>query len=105
MDRETRDGGRRVFRMVATAYDPGPRSCGPAARGRTAIGLRAGHGVVAVDPRMIPMKTRIYVEGYGYAVTGDVGSAIKGNRIDLGFHSRGQALQYGRRPVTVRVVD
>jgi 3D (Asp-Asp-Asp) domain-containing protein len=97
--------GRRVFRMVATAYDPGPGSCGPAATGKTAIGLHAGHGVVAVDPRMIPMKTRIYVEGYGYAVAGDIGSAIKGNRIDLGFRSRSQALRYGRRPVTVRVVE
>jgi 3D (Asp-Asp-Asp) domain-containing protein len=97
--------GRRVFRMVATAYDPGPGSCGPAATGKTAIGLHAGHGVVAVDPRMIPMKARIYVEGYGYAVAGDVGSAIKGNRIDLGFRSRSQALRYGRRPVTVRVVE
>lgn len=98
-------GGRRVFRMLATAYDPGPKSCGPAARGRTAIGWRAGHGMVAVDPRMIPMKARLYVEGYGYAVAADVGSAIKGNRIDLGFRSRAQALRYGRRPVTVRVLE
>jgi 3D (Asp-Asp-Asp) domain-containing protein len=98
-------GGRRVFRMVATAYDPGPGSCGPAASGKTAIGLRAGHGIVAVDPQMIPMKARIYVEGYGYAVAGDIGSAIKGNRIDLGFRSRSQALRYGRRPVTVRVLE
>ncbi len=97
--------GRRVFQMVATAYDPGPRSCGPAARGKTAIGLRAGHGVVAVDPAMIPMKARLYVEGYGYAVAGDTGGAIKGNRIDLGFRSRAQALRYGRRPVMVRVVE
>ncbi len=97
--------GRRVFRMVATAYDPGPRSCGPRASGKTAIGMHAGHGVVAVDPAMIPMKARLYVEGYGYAVAGDTGGAIKGNRIDLGFHSRAQALRYGRRPVTVRVLE
>jgi 3D (Asp-Asp-Asp) domain-containing protein len=97
--------GRRVFQMMATAYDPGPRSCGPAASGRTAIGLHAGHGVVAVDPAMIPMKARLYVEGYGYAVAGDTGGAIKGNRIDLGFRSRAQALRYGRRPVTVRVLE
>lgn len=97
--------GRRVFRMVATAYDPGPGSCGPRAAGKTAIGLRAGHGVVAVDPAMIPMKARLYVEGYGYAVAGDTGGAIKGNRIDLGFRSRAQALRFGRRPVTVRVLE
>jgi 3D (Asp-Asp-Asp) domain-containing protein len=97
--------GRRVFRMLATAYDPSPRSCGPAARGKTAIGMRAGQGVVAVDPAMIPMKARLYVEGYGFAVAGDTGGAIKGNRIDLGFRSRAQALRYGRRPVMVRVVE
>ncbi len=97
--------GRRVFRMVATAYDPGPGSCGASADGITAIGLRAGHGVVAVDPAVIPMRARLYVEGYGYAVAGDIGGAIKGQRIDLGFHNRGQALRYGRRPVTVWVLD
>src|SRR5206468_1120926 len=85
-----------------TAYDPGPGSCGPAACGRTAIGLRAGPGVVAVDPAMIPMKARLYVDGYGYAVAADVGGNIKGDRIDLGFHSRGPAARYGRRPVTGR---
>jgi 3D (Asp-Asp-Asp) domain-containing protein len=97
--------GRRIFRMVATAYDPGPVSCGSSADGVTAIGLRAGRGVVAVDPSLIPMKARLYVEGYGYCVAGDIGGAIKGNRIDLGFHNRDQALQFGRRPVTVRVLD
>src|SRR5262249_21599858 len=68
--------GRRVFQMVATAYDPGRGSCGPGASGKTAIGMRAGRGIVAVDPRMIPMKAHIYIEGYGYAVAGDIGSAI-----------------------------
>jgi 3D (Asp-Asp-Asp) domain-containing protein len=98
-------GGRRVFQMVATAYDPGPGSCGDSADGITAVGMRAGHGVVAVDPSVIPLRSRLYVAGYGYCVAGDVGGAIKGNRIDLGFRSRGQALQYGRRPVTVWVLD
>jgi 3D (Asp-Asp-Asp) domain-containing protein len=91
--------------MVATAYDPGPGSCGASADGITAIGMRAGKGVVAVDPRMIPMGARLHIEGYGYAVAGDIGGAIKGNRIDLGFHSRRQALQFGRRKVVVRVLD
>jgi 3D (Asp-Asp-Asp) domain-containing protein len=112
-------GGRRVFRMIATAYDPGPQSCSPSADGITAIGLRAGHGVVAVDPAVIPMKARLYVEvyepasggnprrlrDYGYAIAGDIGSAIKGNRIDLGFSSRAEALRFGRREVVVRVLD
>jgi 3D (Asp-Asp-Asp) domain-containing protein len=91
--------------MIATAYDPGPLSCGPYADGRTAIGLRAGHGVVAVDPNVIPLRARLYIEGYGPAIAGDVGGAIKGNRIDLGYNSRRAALQFGRRPVTVWVLD
>jgi 3D (Asp-Asp-Asp) domain-containing protein len=98
-------GGRRVFRMEATAYDPGPGSCGASADGITAIGMRAGKGIAAVDPRVIPMKARLYIEGYGYAVAGDIGGAIKGHRIDLGFRSRAQAMQFGRRPVTVWVLD
>ncbi|HEY3377321.1 MAG TPA: ubiquitin-like domain-containing protein, partial [Armatimonadota bacterium] len=48
---------RRVFTMVATAYDPGPLSCGPRANGRTATGLRATRGIIAVDPRVIPLGT------------------------------------------------
>jgi 3D (Asp-Asp-Asp) domain-containing protein len=98
-------GGRRVFRMVATAYDPGPGSCGASADGITAIGFRAGHGIAAVDPALIPMKARLYVEGYGRCVAADIGGAIKGNRIDLGFRSRAEALRYGRKEVIVYVLD
>jgi 3D (Asp-Asp-Asp) domain-containing protein len=94
-------GGDMLY-MVATGYDPGPRSCGRWASGRTAIGLHAGRGVVAVDPRVIPLGTRLYVEGYGNCIAGDVGSAIKGRRIDLGFDSYREAMRWGRR--TVRVV-
>lgn len=96
---------RRVMRMTATAYDPGPRSCGKYATGRTAIGLRAGYGVVAVDPKVIPMGTRLYVEDYGYAIAGDRGSAIKGNRIDLGFNTYAEARRFGRREVIVHVLE
>ena len=94
----------RVLRMHATAYDPGPRSCGRYATGRTACGLRAGYGVVAVDPRVIPLGTNLYVEGYGYALAGDRGRAIKGHRIDLGFPTYREALRFGRKSVTVHVL-
>jgi len=94
----------RTLRMLATAYDPGPRSCGKWASGRTAIGMKAGHGVVAVDPRVIPMRTKLYVEGYGYCIAGDTGGAIKGNRIDLGFNTYREAIRFGRRWVTVHVL-
>jgi len=92
-------------RMVATAYDPGPRSCGKWATGRTACGMRAGKGVVAVDPRFIRLGTKLYVEGYGFCIAGDTGGAVKGNRIDLGFNTYSEAIQFGRRTVTVYILD
>jgi 3D (Asp-Asp-Asp) domain-containing protein len=83
--------------MVATAYTAGCGGC----TGYTASGYRAGHGIVAVDPRIIPLGTRLYIPGYGFAIAGDTGGAIRGNRIDLGFDSLSGALQFGRRVVKV----
>lgn len=97
--------GRRVFEMEATAYDPGPGSCPGTADGITANGKRAGYGIAAVDPKVIPLGAKLYIEGYGYAVAADVGGAIKGNRIDLGYNSRSGALKWGRRKVRVYVLD
>jgi 3D (Asp-Asp-Asp) domain-containing protein len=85
--------------MVATAYTAGCAGC--SGTGMTASGRPAGHGVVAVDPRVIPLGARMYIPGYGHAVAGDTGGAIRGNRIDLGFNSNSQAVQFGRRAVVV----
>jgi 3D (Asp-Asp-Asp) domain-containing protein/uncharacterized protein YabE (DUF348 family) len=86
--------------MLATAYDPHCYGCS----GITAIGLPAGYGVVAVDPRVIPLGTRLYIQGYGPAIAGDTGGAIKGYRIDLGFNSYASAIDFGERPVRVYVL-
>jgi len=83
--------------MMATAYTAQCSGCS----GYTAIGQRAGHGIVAVDPRLIPLGTRLYIPGYGIAIAGDTGGAIVGRRIDLGFNSLSDAMQFGRRTVTV----
>lgn len=100
-------GGMRLptMRMHASAYEPGPRSCGPRATGHTANGMHAGYGVVAVDPRIIPLGTKLYVEGYGFCIAADTGGAIKGNRIDLCFETYREAKNYGRRTVTVYIID
>jgi 3D (Asp-Asp-Asp) domain-containing protein len=71
---------------------------------RTAMGLPAKYGVVAVDKRVIKLGTRLYVEGYGYAIAGDTGGAIKGTRIDLCFDEYNQALRWGRRTVRVHIL-
>ena len=69
--------------------------------GNTASGLPVGHGVVAVDPTVIPLGTRMIVPGYGAAVAADVGTAVKGLLIDLWFPSLAEAQAWGRRTVTI----
>ena len=96
---------RRPLEMEATAYDPGPRSCGKWATGYTATGVKAEKEIAAVDPNVTPMGTRLYVPGYGPALAADRGSAIKGMRIDLCFATYEEAIQFGRRPVKVYLLD
>lgn len=91
----------RVMNMRATAYYPGPESCGTNARGVTYSGKRAGFGIVAVDRRRIPMGTMLYIEGYGFAEAGDIGAAIRGNRIDLCYDTYREAKMFGTRNVQV----
>ena len=69
--------------------------------GHTASGLPVGWGVVAVDPTVIPLGTRMTIPGYGEGVAADVGSGIRGAMIDLWFPTLGQALAWGRRTVTI----
>lgn len=95
----------RVLNMSATGYDASPETIGPHATGRTRTGRIAEYGVVAVDPRVIPLNTIVYVEGYGFALACDTGSAIKGNRIDLCFDSRYTANQFGRRRMRVHILQ
>jgi len=93
----------KVVEMHASAYTP-HRSGGGTGSGYTASGLPAGYGLVAVDPRVIPLGTVLYVEGYGMAIAADTGRAIKGYKIDLCYATRRQALQFGRRKVRVHIL-
>ena len=71
----------KKMRVYATHYDSRCPGCDE----WTAIGMRAGKGVIAVDPKVIPLRSKVYIPGYGMAIAGDTGGAIKGNIIDLGF--------------------
>ncbi len=77
----------RELSMKATAYTE--------TGNRTASGMKAAVGVVAVDPKVIPLGSKLYIEGYGYAVAGDTGGAIKNNRIDLFFNTERECVNYG----------
>lgn len=81
---QTADGEIKYWkkmRVYATHYD----SRCPGCNEWTAIGMRAGKGIIAVDPKVIKYRTKVYIPGYGMAIAGDTGGAIKGNIIDLGF--------------------
>lgn len=97
--------GREYIEMLATAYYPGPHNFGGGVDAVTAIGLRAGRGIVAVDPRVIPLRSKLYIEGYGYAIAGDTGGRIKGLRIDLGFDTYREAIRFGKRRVRVYILE
>jgi 3D (Asp-Asp-Asp) domain-containing protein len=84
--------GPRTLTVTATGYS---------LPGRTATGLPVGPGIVAVDPSVIPLGTRLTIPGYGEGVAADTGSAVVGNTIDLWFPTLADALAWGRRTVTV----
>ncbi len=71
----------------------------------TSCGLQPAVGLVAVDPSVIPLGSRLYIEGYGYATAADTGGAIKGNRIDVFMEQKQQCLSWGRRTVKVYILE
>ena len=76
-------------------------STGYCLKGTTATGIPVGWGVIAVDPAVIPLGTRMFVPGYGEGVAADTGSAVRGATIDVWFPTCSQALQWGRKTVTI----
>lgn len=92
--------------MIATAYDASYAENGPSGPIARLGGRPLVRGMVAVDPSVIPLGTRLYVQGYGPALAADTGSAIVGNRIDLFFpYSASVVSMYGIRHITVYVLD
>jgi uncharacterized protein YabE (DUF348 family) len=95
----------KEFYVSATAYTAHCNGC----TGTTATGidLRANPNikVIAVDPSVIPLGSKVWVEGYGHAIAGDTGGAIKGKRIDLHVPTKKAAYNFGRRTVKIKVID
>jgi uncharacterized protein YabE (DUF348 family) len=93
------------FYVNTTAYTAYCNGCS----GITATGfdLRANPTakVIAVDPRIIPLGTKVYVEGYGYAVAADTGGAIKGHKIDVFFPTKAEAFRWGVRKVKIKILQ
>lgn len=95
-----------VLYMEATAYNWDCGSCSGTGRTATGYNVKANpDGVIAVDPSVIPLGTKVYVEGYGYAVARDTGGAIQGNKIDLHMRTVEEARQFGRQRVKVEIIE
>jgi len=94
--RQGTPGAGQQIKFISTAYSHTGY--------RTATGIKPRRGVVAVDPRVIPMGTKLYIEGYGYGIAADTGGAIKGRKIDVFFETRAEALKWGRRTVSVQIM-
>lgn len=94
----------KEFTVSATAYTASCKGCSGITR--TGINLKKNPGakVIAVDPKVIPLGTKVWVEGYGYAVAGDTGGAIKGNKIDVFIPTQSQALKWGRKNVKIKIL-
>ncbi|MFC4558543.1 ubiquitin-like domain-containing protein [Virgibacillus kekensis] len=101
---ESGDSGKVLY-MSASAYTASCSGC--SGYTSTGINLNANPNmkVVAVDPSVIPLGTKVWVEGYGTAIAGDTGGHILGNRIDLHFATKSQAYAFGRRTVKVKILD
>ncbi len=103
----------RVITCNASAYTASTCGKSPSSKGYgiTATGAKAKRGIIAVDPSVIPLGTRVYIESadgaysYGYAVAADTGGAIKGNKVDLYMDSYSQCTQFGRRRVKVYILN
>ncbi|SET51730.1 3D (Asp-Asp-Asp) domain-containing protein [Oceanobacillus limi] len=95
----------KTISVSATAYTAECDGCS----GITYTGINLNENrnakVIAVDPSVIPLGTEVYVEGYGYAIAGDIGSAIKGNRIDIHLPTKKEALEWGVRTVNVTIMN
>ncbi|MEY9980170.1 3D domain-containing protein [Lysinibacillus sp. RC79] len=95
----------KTLTMRATAYTAYCEGCSGITANGTDIRSNPNLKVIAVDPRVIPLGSRVWVEGYGEAIAADTGGAIKGNKIDVFIPTEGQARQWGVKHVTVKILN
>lgn len=99
------DKVKKEFMATATAFTASCNGCSGITK--TGINLKKNSHlkVIAVDPKVIPLGSKVHVEGYGYAIAGDTGGAIKGNRIDVFIPTKSAAYKWGRKQVKVKVLE
>lgn len=88
---------KQTFKAVSTAYTH--------TGNRTAVGIMPRVGTAAVDPKVIPLGTKMWIEGYGLAIAADTGGVIKGKIIDVFFETHWECIQWGRKEITVHILE
>ncbi|WP_188203929.1 3D domain-containing protein [Desemzia incerta] len=91
--------------IVVSATGYSTQQAGLSTHTATGIDLRVNSRVIAVDPSVIPLGSKVEIPGYGVFIAGDTGGAIKGNKIDIHFSTVQQALSWGRRTITIKILD
>ena len=95
----------KTFKVTATAFTANCKGCS----GVTSTGFNLKKNpnakIIAVDPKVIPLGTKVWVEGYGEAIAADKGGSIKGNKIDVFMPTKSKAYSWGRRTVTVKILN
>ena len=101
---QTPDEVVQTFTMEATAYTASCAGCSGVTTNGTDLLANPSLKVISVDPSVIPLGTKVWVEGYGEAIAADTGGAIKGNKIDIFMPEKSDAINWGRKTVTVKVL-
>ena len=104
-DFSPKESDKQEYTMRATAYTAYCTGCSGITANGTDLRSNPKQKVIAVDPRVIPLGTKVWVEGYGEAIAADTGGAIKGNKIDVFIPTDGQAMDWGVRTVTVKILN
>jgi 3D (Asp-Asp-Asp) domain-containing protein/LysM repeat protein len=95
----------KVITVKATAYTASCKGCSGVTRTGVDLKSNPNSKVISVDPTVIPLGSKVYVEGYGYATAADTGGAIKGNRIDVFIPSQNNAIQFGSKQLKVTILN
>jgi uncharacterized protein YabE (DUF348 family) len=96
---------KKEFYVSSTAYTANCAGCSGVTATGYDLNANPNAKVIAVDPSVIPLGTKVYVEGYGYAIASDTGGAIKGNKIDVFINSKSAATRWGRKTVKIKILE
>ena len=101
----TEEPAGKEITVAATAYTANCKGCSGITKTGVNLNANPDQKVIAVDPAVIPLGSKVHVEGYGYATAEDIGGGINGHEIDVFIPKQSDALEWGRKQVKVTIID